>query len=157
MMLQIEFDHSCFIAIIKTGCESLVAKRRKESHLYRILSCLLEVLSIIIYIPSILNLTWSCCQSISLQLSFCVPTVIVCSHHFPFFSEEPVPFCVTVNFWACSEITVNHTDLFRLIKKLLETSLEVGHFKAVTTPVSTWLKGCKAGTTRWKLSNQSKS
>lgn len=38
MMLQIEFDHSCFIAIIKIGCESLklyLLVAKKKSHLYK--------------------------------------------------------------------------------------------------------------------------
>lgn len=76
----------------------------------------------------------------------------------PFFPEEVVSFCVRVNFWACSEITVNHTQTSSdLTKKMLETLLEVGHFKALAAPVCTWLKGYKADTARWKLSNQSKS
>lgn len=57
MMLQKEFDHSCSIAIIKIGCESLklyllVAKKPQS-----IQNCLVahKVLSIIIYIHSILN------------------------------------------------------------------------------------------------------
>lgn len=60
MILQIEFDHSCFIAITKIGCESLklyllVAKKKISS----IQNCLvaLKVLSNNIYIHSILNLT----------------------------------------------------------------------------------------------------
>lgn len=62
MMLQIEFDHSCFIAIIKIGCESLklyllVAKKNMNLIYTKLCLVSLEVLSIIIYIPSILNLT----------------------------------------------------------------------------------------------------
>lgn len=59
MILQTEFDHSCFIAIIKIGCESLklylLVAKKKLSIQNGLVA--LKVLSNNIYIHTILNLT----------------------------------------------------------------------------------------------------
>lgn len=144
MMLQIEFDHRCLIEIIKISCESLKTiftgckKKKKISSVHNFVVFPLKALSIIIYISSILNLTSSCCQSIFMLLCCCASTVILSSNDAPIpFSRNSVFLCWGEFLSLFRNYSKSHTDLFRLIKKVLETSVEVGHFKALATPVCT--------------------
>lgn len=106
MILQIEFDHSCFIAITKIGCESLklyLLVAKKKSHLYKTVLLPLKF-SVITFIYTVF---WIWLGHVPDYFHASLPPCPNSDNALKWLSHS---FQVRVNFWACSEITVNHTQ-----------------------------------------------